>query len=106
MAGWLVPRLPYKAADVPFHPGRKASVQSQAGDPYFFPVPFRAAGTPVSDFAKGEAAGAAFGFSCFGFLASRLPRCSPLAIGLSSLSGLVQRLHSTLLSAGRGFPAP
>src|SRR3954453_17408016 len=68
------------------------------------PMPFRAAGVPVSGFVKGEAAGAPFGFSCFGFLASRLPRCSPLATG----SFLLIRIGSapTLLSAGRGFPAP
>src|SRR4051794_6538150 len=103
MAGSLVPRLQYKAADVPSHPGRKARVQSQAGDPYFFPVPFRAA-VPVSCLAKGEAAGAVFGFSFFGFLASRLPRCSPLAIVSFSLAGSVQ--HPTIPSAARRFPAP
>jgi hypothetical protein len=35
---------------------------------------------PLLWFAKGEAATAVFGFSFFGFFASRLPRCSPLAI--------------------------
>src|SRR3954464_8921503 len=61
--------------------------------PYFFPVPFRATVAPISCLAKGEAAGAAFGFSFFGFLASRLPRCSPFAIVRSSSPRLVQRLH-------------
>src|SRR5215207_2795098 len=35
---------------------------------------------PLPWFAKGEAGAASFGFSFLGFLASRLPRCSPLAI--------------------------
>ena len=78
-------------------------MQSRAEAPYFFPVPFRAAVTPVSGLAKGEAAGAAFGFSFFGFLASRLPRYSPFAIVRSSSSGSVQ--HLTTPSAARGFPA-
>src|SRR5215207_3365720 len=50
-------------------------VQSRAEARYYFPVLFRAGVAPVSCLAKGEAAGAAFGFSFFGFLASRLPRC-------------------------------
>src|SRR5215213_11114337 len=79
-------------------------LQSRAEAPYFFPVPFRPAVAPVSCLANGEAAGAAFGFSFFGFLASRLPRCSPLAIGSFSSSGSVQ--HPTIPSAARGFPAP
>src|SRR5215210_6555846 len=79
-------------------------LQARAEAPYFFPVPFRAAVAPVSCLAKGEAAGAAFGFSFFGFLASRLPRCSPFAIVRSSSSGSVQ--HSTIASAAKGFPAP
>src|SRR5215204_2406091 len=79
-------------------------LQSRAEARYFFPVPFRAGVAPVSCLAKGEAAGAAFGFSFFGFLASRLPRCSPFAIVPSSSSGSVQ--HSTIPSAARGFPAP
>src|SRR3954463_10632058 len=72
--------------------------------PYFFPVPFRATVAPISCLAKGEAAGAAFGFSFFGFLASRLPRCSPFAIVRSSSSGSVQR--PLIPNAARGFPAP
>src|SRR5215210_1862899 len=79
-------------------------LQARAEAPYFFPVPFRAAVAPVSGLAKGEAAGAAFGFSFFGFLASRLPRCSPLAIVRFSLAGSIQ--DSTIPSAARGFPAP
>jgi hypothetical protein len=35
---------------------------------------------PLPAFAKGEAGIVSFGFSFFGFFASRLPRCSPLAI--------------------------
>jgi hypothetical protein len=35
---------------------------------------------PLPEFAKGEAGTASFGFSFFGFFASRLPRCSPLAM--------------------------
>jgi hypothetical protein len=35
---------------------------------------------PLPGFVKDEAATAGFGFSFFGFFASRLPRCSPLAI--------------------------
>src|SRR5215218_4559378 len=35
---------------------------------------------PLPWLAKGEAGAASFGFSFLGFLASRLPRCSPLAM--------------------------
>ena len=53
---------------------------------------------PLAWLAKGEVGAASFGFSFLGFLASRLPRCSPLAMACLrcwSVSGRVR------LSVGR-----
>src|SRR3954468_20945763 len=51
---------------------------------YFLPVLVGVDVFPFSCLVKGEVAGgAAFGFSFFGFFASRLPRCSRVAIARS-----------------------
>jgi hypothetical protein len=59
---------------------------------------------PLPWFANGETGAASFGFSFFGFFASRLPRCSPLAMaylrcrsdprrdGIAVVGRIVQRM--------------
>src|SRR3954470_12983531 len=47
---------------------------------YFLPPGGFVGALPLPWLAKGEAGAAAFGFSFLGFLASRLPRFSPLAM--------------------------
>src|SRR3954470_15456349 len=65
---------------------------------YLLPPGGFAGALPLAWLAKGEIGAASFGFSFLGFLASRLPRCSPLAMACLrcwSVSGRVR------LSVGR-----
>src|SRR5215217_2481902 len=59
----------------------QGSCELQSPEPTYFFFPLAPAGLfePSAE-VKGEAAGADLGFSFFGFLASRFPRCSPLAM--------------------------
>jgi hypothetical protein len=56
--------------------------QVDAQEPYRLPPTGFAGAPPLPWFAKGEVGIASLGFSFFGFFASRLPRCSPLAMAI------------------------
>jgi len=68
----------YDCAAVGLDDDRPARQRSRAV--YLLPPGGFAGALPLPWLAKGEVGAASFGFSFFGFLASRLPRFSPLAM--------------------------
>jgi hypothetical protein len=69
----------------PGTPNRKHPVRARLiSERRYFLDPEMEANVPF----VGDAAALSFGFSFFGFLASRLPRCSPLAMSVSLPRGL------------------
>ena len=82
--------LQHRAAAVVLDSGRPTR---QPRGCYRLPPGGFAGPPPLPWLAKGEAGAASFGFSFLGFLASRLPRCSPLAIAFSVAGQVPGQMH-------------
>src|SRR5215211_3734677 len=99
MAGVSNDRL-YDHAAVGLDNDRPAGQRSRVF--YLLPPGGFAGAPPLPWLAKGEVGAASFGFSFLGFLASRLPRCSPLAMAClrcGSVSGRVRLAVGRRLSS-------
>jgi hypothetical protein len=80
ICSWILAHGPLLMDTPESRRGPEPLQQARGRGIYRLPLGGFAAAPPLPWFAKGEAGTASFGFSFFGFFASRLPRCSPLAM--------------------------